>query len=134
MNRLPIKFGDKLKMLRLQRGLTITELAAKSGVTQGYISKLESGIKKEPSWKVVQALADALLIPVDDFRDGTKFPLYSIVDHLPKDLRDFVLSQKNIHYIEVAKDCVELDISPEALRLYVQALAKAKALSDNVKK
>lgn len=131
---LPINFGEKLKAIRNQRGMTIADLAEKAGITQSYISKLETGVKKDPSWKVVQSLAAALLVDISDFRDDTQVPLYTIIDHLPQDLQDFVLSQRNIPFIEVARDCVELDLSPEALRLYVQALAKARDLSNNVNK
>ena len=132
--RLPLPFGERLKLIRKQRGYNISELADRSGVTQSYISKIEAGDKQDPGWQVVVKLADALNVPIDAFRDNSQIPLYAIIDHLPPHLQDFVLSQKNIPMIEIAHDCVELDLSPEAIKLYVKALAQAHALSHNVKR
>ena len=60
------KFGDKLKALRIQRGLTLQGLAGMLGYrTHGYISELEAG-KKAPTVSFVLAVAELFGQTVDD--------------------------------------------------------------------
>ena len=69
----PRKLGTMLKHLREARGLTQEQLAKRSGVSQGYIAKLEPsnrrGQKKtirqgNPSITTLRKLARALGVPV----------------------------------------------------------------------
>jgi len=46
--------------------MTQAELAKKVRVTQGYISQLEAGTKKELGAKIAMRLADALGVPVTE--------------------------------------------------------------------
>jgi transcriptional regulator with XRE-family HTH domain len=52
--------SKQIKKLREARGLTQVELAGKVGVTQVYISSLESGVRKNPSLELLGKLAKAL--------------------------------------------------------------------------
>lgn len=55
--------GSALQAIRERSGLTQTELAEQTGVSQGRISELESG-QRNVRPGTVKALADALKIPV----------------------------------------------------------------------
>jgi transcriptional regulator with XRE-family HTH domain len=60
-----------LKSVRLRRLLTQTELAAKSGVSQGTIARIETGERRRVALRTVRALAAALEVDpvtVDEFR------------------------------------------------------------------
>jgi transcriptional regulator with XRE-family HTH domain len=60
------RFGEKLHALRIQRGLTLKELARQLGhVAHGYISELESG-KKLPSIELVLRIARLFEITTDE--------------------------------------------------------------------
>lgn len=61
-----------LREARQRRKLTQEELAAKSGVDQSVISKLETGDIQSPSWEVV-----ALLCRVLKFKHEDIFPVPS---------------------------------------------------------
>lgn len=52
--------GDKVKLYRENKGLTINELSHLSGVSKSYISSIERGIQQNPSIQVLQRLSDAL--------------------------------------------------------------------------
>lgn len=65
-------FGVILRDLRLDAQLTLTELAARSGVSRPYLSRLEAG-EREPSFAVACALAHALGVCVEIF-DQTHEP------------------------------------------------------------
>ncbi|MCL6557700.1 MAG: helix-turn-helix domain-containing protein [Firmicutes bacterium] len=58
----------KIRELRENAGLSQTELASKVGVTQGFISHIELGIR-EPTLKLVRKLAAALGVSVSDLLD-----------------------------------------------------------------
>src|SRR4051812_43980749 len=59
-------FGDRLKSLREDAGLTQVDLAVKAGMHRFGIAKLEQGVR-EPSWATVQSLAKALGVSCSAF-------------------------------------------------------------------
>jgi transcriptional regulator with XRE-family HTH domain len=61
-------FAVKLKRLREAAGLSQPELAARAGMNQYGVAKLEQGVR-EPSWATVQALAAALGVSCEAFMD-----------------------------------------------------------------
>ncbi|WP_313558839.1 helix-turn-helix domain-containing protein [Ruminiclostridium cellobioparum] len=58
--------GNKLFKARKARDFTISMLANKTGFSQGYISELERDVKKNPSKKVMDKLAEALKVNISD--------------------------------------------------------------------
>jgi transcriptional regulator with XRE-family HTH domain len=60
------KMSATIRKLRERQNMTQAELAKKVKVTQGYISQLEAGTKKELGAKVALRLADALGVPVTE--------------------------------------------------------------------
>lgn len=57
-------FGLKLKQLRLDKSMSLTELAQKSGLSMSYINEIEKGKKYPKSDKIV-ALAEAMGVDYD---------------------------------------------------------------------
>jgi len=55
----------KLKLLRIQAGLTLEELAQKSGLTRSYVSKLERGVSM-PSIGTALRICKALNVNVEE--------------------------------------------------------------------
>lgn len=62
-------FGEALMVLMNRKGMTQTDLAAKSGVRKSTINELVKGRSKEPTLTKAKALADALEITLQDFID-----------------------------------------------------------------
>lgn len=54
------EFSEKIKELKSRRGMTSSELSAKSGIPQGTLNKLLSGVIEEPKLATARALAAAL--------------------------------------------------------------------------
>jgi XRE family transcriptional regulator, master regulator for biofilm formation len=52
--------SQRIKKLRKASGLTQVELATKAGITQVYVSSLESGARENPSLDILRRLAKAL--------------------------------------------------------------------------
>ena len=57
--------GPRLRRLRQQRGVTLTGLAATTGISKSTLSRLESG-QRRPSLEILLPLAHAYRVPLDD--------------------------------------------------------------------
>lgn len=57
--------GGRLRALRSQRGVTLTELAAATGISKSTLSRLESGQRK-PSLELLLPIAQAHRVPLDE--------------------------------------------------------------------
>jgi transcriptional regulator with XRE-family HTH domain len=57
--------GPRLKQLRVQRGATITSVAAATGISKSTLSRLETG-QRRPSLELLLPLAQAYHVPLDD--------------------------------------------------------------------
>jgi transcriptional regulator with XRE-family HTH domain len=57
--------GPRLKRVRTQRDVTLTELAAATGISKSTLSRLESGQRK-PSLELLLPIAQAHRIPLDE--------------------------------------------------------------------
>src|SRR5215218_6237230 len=57
--------GPRLRRLRGRRGMTLTALAARTGISKSTLSRLESGQRK-PSLYLLLPLAEAYQLPLDE--------------------------------------------------------------------
>lgn len=57
-------FSERLKELRLKKGLTQTELGKKVGVKQNTFTNWENG-KREPNFETIIKIADLLEVSLD---------------------------------------------------------------------
>jgi transcriptional regulator with XRE-family HTH domain len=57
--------GPRLKRARVRRGITLTDLAAETGISKSTLSRLETGQRK-PSLELLLPIAQAHQIPLDD--------------------------------------------------------------------
>lgn len=61
--------GPRLKALRVERNLTLTEVAAASGVSASTLSRLEGG-QRRPNLELLLPLARLYGVPLDDMVDA----------------------------------------------------------------
>ena len=69
--------GRTITQYRIQAGMTIDELAAKSGVAKGTLNKITGGATANPTILVLAKIAGALGLSVADFVDESKKPALS---------------------------------------------------------
>lgn len=62
------KIGQRLRALRTQRDMTITDLADAAGISSGLISQIERG-NSNPSMKTIEKLREALGVNIWEFTD-----------------------------------------------------------------
>lgn len=73
-------FCDVLRTLRERQGLSMRQLAEKSGVSAAEISRIESGFRQKPSPDLLRALAPALGVPYNTLMVEAGY-LERVVEH-----------------------------------------------------
>ena len=99
-----MQFGQRLRELRTQRQLTQRDLAAKIGVSDTYISKVENGnlhFGDFPSEKFIHKLADAL--------DADEEELLLLADKVPAKIRKRVRQRPDAFRTLASLDDKSLD-------------------------
>lgn len=61
-----IKFGPNIRRIRELKGLNLVQLAKKTDISQPYLSELERGLVNNPTLDVLQRIADALEVQLQD--------------------------------------------------------------------
>lgn len=101
--------GPVIRQLRQERKLSQEALASSAHVSSGYLSKLERGLYKSPSYDVLSRIAAALsLLPIELYRaagiehlmegpDSRLEPLLETfapkLEELPRRDRDLIMSE-----------------------------------------
>lgn len=67
------RFGERIRALRQQRGISQERLAELANLHRTYISSVELG-ERNVSLKNIQALADALGVSLQELFAGEEFP------------------------------------------------------------
>lgn len=62
-------FGERLRALRAERGLTLREMADELGVSPTYLSALEHGRRGRPNWGFIQRVIQYFNVIWDDAED-----------------------------------------------------------------
>lgn len=61
---MPENMGERIHHLRLEKGLSLSELADKADVAKSYLSNVERNIQSNPSIQFIEKIADALQAPI----------------------------------------------------------------------
>jgi transcriptional regulator with XRE-family HTH domain len=64
--------GPRLRRIRGQRGLTLTDLAAATGISKSTLSRLENG-QRRPTLELLLPLAQVFRVPLDDLVGAPPF-------------------------------------------------------------
>lgn len=70
-------FGERLRQLRAERGISQKQMAEKIGVSAAYLSALEHGHRGLPSWVLLQRIIACLNIIWDDADELQRLALQS---------------------------------------------------------
>lgn len=57
--------GDRVKKLRLEKRISLSELAEQAGVAKSYLSSLERNLQSNPSIQFLEKIASVFNVPVD---------------------------------------------------------------------
>ncbi|MBT2605115.1 helix-turn-helix domain-containing protein [Bacillus sp. ISL-53] len=94
--------GYRVKSLREERKMSISELSAKSGVAKSYISSLERNLQKNPTILVLEKIARILCIKVDAL------------------LNEQADKSMDEEWMEIMQDVMGSGVSKEEMREFIQ--------------
>jgi XRE family transcriptional regulator, master regulator for biofilm formation len=57
--------GDRVKKIRLEKKMSLSELADQAGVAKSYLSSLERNLQRNPSIQFLEKISAVLNVPVD---------------------------------------------------------------------
>jgi transcriptional regulator with XRE-family HTH domain len=121
----PSEFGTRLRKYREERGLTLSGLAAESGLSKGYISSLENNHEaRRPSGDVMYRLAQALGVTMADLLGRQLLPAASPT--IPESLATFAkeegLNQADVAMLASIKFRGEQPKTPDRWRYIYQSI------------
>jgi len=115
-----LQLGEKLKGLRKEKGLSLTEVGKAVDLSHNFLSEVERG-KKQPSLEKIRLLANLYGIDEDE--------LFSIVNQLPLRVQELVESDPHLQKIlsdaqrKFKKDPQKLEtITKKIIRIYQEFL------------
>lgn len=122
--------GKRLAELRLQKGLTQGQLSKLSSVTQPLISKIEAGIRPNPTNKTLQKLCDALDVSMAEF-DENKEKAAEMLPLVKEEMKEYLVDHDSLsRQIENVSD-KEIE---ETIREVLPLVEKFNSLSAKNKK
>jgi XRE family transcriptional regulator, master regulator for biofilm formation len=87
-----IMIGNNISAIRKQRGLTLSELSERTGISKSYLSNIERNLKQNPSIHVMEKIASVLKV---DLKTLLKIAAdVDIIQHLDTEWMDFVSDLK----------------------------------------
>ncbi|MCT4781209.1 MULTISPECIES: helix-turn-helix domain-containing protein [Exiguobacterium] len=106
--------GNKIKNLRLQKGLTQEELGERTDLSKGYISQIEREISS-PSIETLFSLLEVLGISAKDFFDEDT--LNQKVVYTQNDVTSYADSEQGYHVTWLIPESNEKEMEPVLLHL-----------------
>ena len=102
-----MELGAIISEKRKQVGLTIDELAAKSGVPKGTLNKIINGYTRDPQIETVKSIARALDCTLEDFDDAPRvrtlsqdeyrlIQQYRLLDSVGQEIVQFIIRLKKL--------------------------------------
>ncbi len=96
--------GEKIKTLRQEQNLSISELADKAGVAKSYLSSIERSIQTNPSIQFIEKISQVLGVSVNDL------------------LNESTLSDEELddEWLEIVKEAMQSGVSKEQFLEYLE--------------
>jgi transcriptional regulator with XRE-family HTH domain len=115
-------FGDRMRKLRAERGVTLKQMADAIGVSSAYLSALEHGNRGRPGWHLIQRIISFFNIIWDEAEDVVRL---ARISHPRVTIDTSGLSSKATELANLlADDIANLDAA--ALDELLEALAKRR--------
>jgi XRE family transcriptional regulator, master regulator for biofilm formation len=95
--------GDRVKDIRMQKHMSMTELAERAGVAKSYLSSLERNLQTNPSIQFLEKIAAVLKIPVDSL----------LHDEMENDTLDS-------EWIKIVQEAMQSGVTKEQFREYLE--------------
>ncbi|RDW15655.1 helix-turn-helix domain-containing protein [Oceanobacillus chungangensis] len=97
--------GEKIKKLRQDKKLSISELAERAGVAKSYLSSIERNLQSNPSIQFIEKISSVLGVSVND---------------LIKDMNSTDPADLDDEWLKIVKDAMESGVTKEQFKEYLE--------------
>ncbi len=95
--------GDRVKKLRQEKKMSLSELALQAGVAKSYLSSLERNLQTNPSIQFLEKISTVLGVPVDSL----------ILEHRNKEDLDS-------EWMKIVQEAMESGVSKDQFREFLE--------------
>lgn len=117
----PNAFGEYLRTLRKRKRLTIKELESLSGISNGYISQLETGKRGIPSPDVIKDLHIHLDVTYEHLLEAAGY-VNNARHHSFQDLKS-ILQEQDVYYKGIKLSAQQCKLLTEILDEFIKSLS-----------
>lgn len=94
--------GERVKLLRQEKKMSLSELAEQAGVAKSYLSSLERNLQTNPSIQFLEKIAAVLHVPVDH-----------LINEQPN------VEELDSEWMKIVKEAMESGVTKEQFREYL---------------
>ncbi|SET09094.1 XRE family transcriptional regulator, master regulator for biofilm formation [Oceanobacillus limi] len=97
--------GEKIKQLRLEKKMSISELAEKANVAKSYLSSIERNLQSNPSIQFIEKISSVLGVSVNEIINADR----------SKQLQDL-----DDEWLKIVQEAMESGVSKEQFKEYLE--------------
>ena len=97
--------GEKIKQLRKEKRMSISELAEKAGVAKSYLSSIERNLQSNPSIQFIEKISQVLGVSVNDIINN-KDSIYE--------------TELDSEWMEIVKEAMESGVTKGQFKEYLE--------------
>lgn len=122
--------GEKIRELRKERKLSLTELALRADCAKSYLSDIERGTRDNPSIHFLEKIADVLGVPMEYFLDTVARSPHATIRIHPSQQK-FINGVQALdwEWLSLVREASESGVSKEQFREFID-FAKWKQTGD----
>lgn len=97
--------GEKIKQLRKEKQMSLSELAEKAGVAKSYLSSMERNLQTNPSIQFIEKISQVLEVPVNELITENNTTVETDLDS---------------EWLDLVKEAIESGVSKEKFKEYLE--------------
>ncbi|MFD1361700.1 helix-turn-helix domain-containing protein [Lentibacillus salinarum] len=98
--------GEKIKQLRIEQEMSISEMAEKAGVAKSYLSSIERNLQTNPSIQFIEKISAVLGIPSNDL--------------IREDKRERIGQELDDEWLQIVQEAMNSGVSKEQFKEYLE--------------
>ncbi|KYP81362.1 helix-turn-helix domain-containing protein [Ferroacidibacillus organovorans] len=97
--------GERIRSLRIERNLSLSELAERADIAKSYLSAIERNIQHNPSIQVIEKLANVFELPIQQLLPDETINAFGELDS---------------EWLQLAKEAADSGISKEEFSQFLE--------------
>ncbi|MFC4557543.1 helix-turn-helix domain-containing protein [Virgibacillus kekensis] len=98
--------GEKIKQIRKERKMSISELAERAGVAKSYLSSIERNLQTNPSIQFIEKISSVLGVSVNDI--------------IQKNNENDIEEKLDGEWLEIVQEAMSSGVSKEQFKEYLE--------------